>query len=258
VSVLTPADLASGQAVPAPRSPRLSGFALAIAIAVPSWGCGAEISYTSQFAPGFVPRHHTISVLGVYKDGQMSSGAWDAIEPRLAPALGAARCPAGYTDTLASTHNALSAAIEDYARSDGPTDDLLTRLAPAATGDLILVVTIAGKLPLHETGEAPKASSSAYGGGAGGARGGMGGAPMHGPAPVTSTDELDLSASLFSVSRSQSVAVVALRYLGTSVDEAVSKLATKLAGSFPEAACAGWNWNAPIDADAIRHSIDSP
>jgi hypothetical protein len=188
----------------------------------------------------------------------MSSGAWDAIEPRLARALGAARCPAGYSDTLASTHNAVSAAIEDYARSDGPTDDLLTRLSPAASGDLIMVVTIAGKLPVHEneSSESPKSAPSM--GAGGGGRGGMGGAPMHGPPQPTSTDELDLSASLFSVSRAQSVAVVSLRYLGTSVDEAVSKLATKLAESFPEASCSGWNWNAAVDADAIRRSIDSP
>ena len=239
---------------PGPRFARLFPFASAIA----AWGCASEAAYSTQFAPGFVPSGHTVSVLGVYKDGQMSSDAWGAIEPRLARALGAPRCGAGYTETLSSTHNAVATAIEDYARSEGPSDELLGRIAPAAGGDLILVVSIAGRLPAHEADkEDAHSTSSAMG--PGGGRGGMGGAaqPMHAPRPV-STDELDLSTTLFSIRDRKAVAVVSERYLGTSVDEAVSNLATKLMATLPGASCAGWNWDAPIDTDAIRHSIESP
>ena len=233
---------------------RLFPFAVASA----PWGCASESVYSSQFAPGFVPSGHSVSVLGVYKDGQMSSDAWGAIEPRLARALGAPRCGAGYTETLSSTHNAVASAIEDYARSEGPNDELLGRIAPASGGDLILVVTIAGRLPVKQT-EKEDAHGSSSPMGAGGGRGGMGAPsqPMHAPQPV-STDELDLSTTLFSVKEKKAVAVVSERYLGTSVDEAVSNLATKLTASLPGASCAGWNWDAPIDADAIRHNIESP
>ena len=227
------------------------------AVAGAAWGCVGETSYSKQLAPGFAPSGHAVSVLGVYKDGQMSSGAWDAIEPRLSRALGASRCAAGYTDALSSTHNAIATAIEDYARSEGPSDELLGRLAPAAGGDLIMVVTIAGRLPSHESekDEVQHASPSM---GPGGGRNGMGGAgPTHAPQPV-STDELDLSTTLFSVSEKKAVAVVSERYLGTSVDEAVLNLAAKLTESLPGASCAAWNWDAPVDADAIRHSIESP
>jgi hypothetical protein len=223
-----------------------------LGLAIASAACAPE-AFTTQVASGFAPGHHIVSVFGVYKDGQMSSGAWDAIEPRIAHALGAPRCEAGYTDALAGSHGVLSAAIEDYARADGPTDDLLAQIAPAATGDLILVVTFAGKLPAHEAADAHQ-DAPAIGGGAGAGRGGMrgGGGGPRGPMAPHNTDELDLSATLFSVARSQSVAVVSLRYLGTSVDEAVSQLAAKLADSVPGAACAGWNWDAKVDPEAIR------
>jgi hypothetical protein len=236
------------------RLARLFPFVVAGA----AWGCVNDSFYSTQFAPGFVPRGHAVSVLGVYKDGQMSSDAWAALEPRVARALGGPRCGAGYTDTLSSTHNAVATAIEDYARSEGPSDDLLGHLAPAAGGDLIMVVTVAGRLPAHE-GEKEDAHSTSSAMGPGGGRHSMAGGagPTHAPQP-TSTDELDLSTTLFSVSEKKAVAVVSERYLGTSVDEAVSNLATKLTQSLPGASCAGWNWDAPVDADAIRHSIESP
>jgi len=222
-----------------------------LGLAVVAAGCAPE-ALASQFAPGFAPGHHLVSVFGVYKDGQMSSGAWDAIEPRFAQALGAPLCDAGYTDAFAGTHGALASAIEDYARADGPTDDLLTQIAPAARGDLILVVTFSGKLPAHATTEAHQ-DAPAIGGGPGGGRGAMQGGGPRGPMAPRNTDELDLSASLFSISRSQSVGVVSLRYMGTSVDEAVSKLAARLEESIPGSACAGWNWDAKVDPEAVRH-----
>jgi hypothetical protein len=52
----------------------------------------------------------------------------------------------GY-DALVSSNAALASAVDEYARADGPTDDLLAQLAPAAQGDLVLVLTFAGKLP---------------------------------------------------------------------------------------------------------------
>ncbi len=222
-------------------------------------GCGgADATFTSrQFAAGFTPGPHAISVFGVYKDGQMSSGAWDALGPRIAHSLGAPRCDAGFTDALATTHNELASAIDDYARADGPTDELLAQIAPAAAGDLILVLTISGKLPVHAApGEPQDAPAPMPTGGRGGGRGGMRSGKSGRIAPAASTDELDLSASLYSVASAQSVAGVSMRYVGTSVDEAIAKFGAKLGETFPRTTCAGWNWDAKVDAERIRKGID--
>ena len=64
----------------------------------------------------FVPAHHTVSILGVYKDGQLSSEAWGDLGPRISPALGAPSCDAAYGGSLLAGDHALSTAIADYVR----------------------------------------------------------------------------------------------------------------------------------------------
>jgi hypothetical protein len=229
--------------------------------------CGTpDAVYATNFAPDFAPAHHTVSVLGVFKDGRMSSEAWDAIGARVARSLGASKCEAAYADAATSPHHALWAAIDDYTQANGPTDDLLAKIAPAALGDLVLVVIVAGKLPTPEkikVQEENNRPQSAAGGMGGGGRGGMGtlGGMRNGGgrmfrADPGAADRLDLSASLFSVPKATSVALVALQYSGESVDDAIAKFTSKLGGTLPGAACVGWNWEANIDPDAIRLSID--
>ena len=77
----------------------------------------------------------------------MSADAWTTMASSVSPSLGANECAAGYSDALQSGNGDLLSAIDDYARSDGPTDDLLAQIAPAAKGDLIVVFTFAGQLP---------------------------------------------------------------------------------------------------------------
>jgi hypothetical protein len=221
-----------------------------------------DARFATRFASDFAPARHTVSVLGVYKDGRMSSDGWQALAPRVAPALGAAYCEVGY-ETLASANRALADAIDEYTRADGPTDDLLAQLTPAAKGDLVLVVTFAGKLPqrMSDAGAPGRASApSAMGGRGGGRVGGIRGA---GRMRRSSTSEgttdnnlLDISASLFSVTQKNSVALVAMQYSGKSLDDAIEKFAAKLAQSLPSVACVGWNWEAKIDPERIRQSID--
>ena len=227
--------------------------------------CGTpDAVYATNFAPDFVPTHHTVSVLGVYKDGRMSSEAWDAIGARVSRALGGGKCEAAYTDIGASPHHALWTAIDDYTQANGPTDDLLAKIAPAALGDLVLVVIVAGKLPVPEKIKVQD-ESNARGPGQtmGGGRAGTGtlGGMRNGGGRMFRTerapaDRLDLSASLFSVPQATSVALVALQYSGETIDDALGKFATKLGGSLPGAACVGWNWEAKVDPDAIRQSVD--
>jgi hypothetical protein len=221
-----------------------------------------DARFTTKFASDFTPARHTVSVLGVYRDGRMSSDGWQAFAPRVAPALGGAHCDVGY-DLLASANGALADAIDEYTRADGPTDDLLAQLAPAAKGDLVLVLTFAGKLPQHvsDAGAPGRASApSATPGRSGGRMRGMGGggrmrgsSMSQGPAD---TNLLDISASVFSVAKTRSVALVAMQYSGKSVDDAIAKFAAKIAESLPGVACVGWNWEAKIDPEHIRQSID--
>jgi hypothetical protein len=241
--------------------PRLPCFSLLVVVT--AFACDeGDAHFATKFASDFGPARHTVSVLGVYKDGRMSSDAWQALAPRVAPALGAANCEVGY-DMLASANGALAEAIDEYARADGPTDDLLAQLAPAAKGDLVLVVTFAGKLPqrISDAGAPGRVPTpSATGGRGGGRMGGMrGGGRTRGSPKSESTqdnDLLDVSASLFSVTQTRSVALIAMQYSGTSVDDAIAKFAAKLAQLLPSVACVGWNWEAKIDPERIRRSND--
>ena len=200
---------------------------------IPAIACGpADARFTTKVASAFAPERHTVSILGVYKDGQMSSDAWGTIAPRISPALGASACEAAYADSGLSTNapvnasmNAgLSSAIDDYARANGPTDELLARLAPAAKGDLVIVFTLAGKLPAQKPKDSPASLStgSPTGGGAlgGGPRGG------HRPSFASGVDsnELDISASFFSVPQKRSVGLVAMQYSGVSVEPTTARL----------------------------------
>jgi hypothetical protein len=221
--------------------------------------CGStDATFSSRFASGFAPAHHVVSVLGAYRDGQMSADTWNSIGPQISPSLGGANCDAAYAFALVSTDRAVSSAIDDYTRSNGPTDDLLAHLAPAAKGDLILVLTLAGTVRLRSNDPASPASisgSPAIGGRspAGGARGG--GIAPSGPEPRSQSDAFEMSASLFSVALRRSVALVGMQYSGASADEAVAQFAARLAQVLPGTTCAGWNWDAKIDAEQIRKDM---
>jgi hypothetical protein len=156
----------------------------------------------------------------------------------------------GY-DVLAPNNSPLADAINDYTLADGPTDDLLAQLAPAARGDLILVLTLAGRLPKQAKVDVTQAPATQSGGGHGNV--GNGGR-WAGVAPgAEDPNALDISASLYSVHEARSVALVALQYWGDSVDEAMTKFGAKLANALPQAVCADWNRDVKIDADRIRH-----
>jgi len=188
----------------------------------------------------------------------MSSEGWDALGPRVAPALGAQQCDAAY-NTLVNQDTHLADAVDAYARADGPTDDLLAQVSGAALGDLILVVTFAGKLPRRVVADAGTDVSPVTQPGFGSRGGGRGMRRQGGgsrPEPLVDVDALDISASLFSVAQSRSVALVALHYSGTSLTEAVAQFAAKLAQSLPGTRCVGWNWEKSIDPDRIRGMIE--
>lgn len=220
-------------------------FPFAAAALAATAACDTSATFTSKFASDFAPAGHTVSILGVYKDGRMSAGGWEVLKPHVLPALSASACALGY-DVLAPANSPLAEAIDNYTLADGPTDDLLTQLAPAARGDLILVLTLAGRLPKERKIDVEAAPPS----------GKNGGGRWSGVAPIgpDDPDALDISASLYSVRDARSVAMVALQYRGQSVEEAMTKFASRLADAFPHAVCADWNRDVKIDPERIRPS----
>jgi hypothetical protein len=189
----------------------------------------------------------------------MSSEAWDGLGALVSRSLGAARCEAAYSDSPSSPNHALWSAVDEYTLADGPTDDLIAKIAPAARGDLVLVVIVAGKLPtlekIHVQDDKQNRRAAGTLGGGAGPGGGVPrvrGPTFRTPAGPPIVDRLDLSASLYSVSKAASVALVALEYSGDSVDEAFDGFTAKLARALPGATCTGWNWEAKIDPEAIR------
>jgi hypothetical protein len=241
----------------------LRAFGVAIAVA----SCGdPRASFTTKVASDFSPSGHRVSVFGVFKEGRMSPETWGELGAGLSSAFGPTACPAEYSDDLVTSNAPLSSAIDDYARANGIGDELLDAVAPAATGDLIAVFTIAGKVVAEgHAGEAttggmpPTAPNTMMRGGTGfrGQHGGMPGmgGPMNDPrrgfrgAPA---DALELSASLFSVSEHKSVALVAMRYVGDSLPDALREMADRLRAAVPGSTCAAWNASVHLDEQRIR------
>ena len=250
-------------------SPALALSTVALPLAVLS-GCSDAAQITTRYAPTFTHAPHTLSLLGVYKDGRMNPDVWEQIGPGLSAPLGG-KCSAGY-DTLVTSNPELSGTIDDYARANGISDELLDQLGPAATGELILVVTVAGHVGQKEqdlpdtsavTAGSPSMAGSKYGGAGGmGGRGGMGpttrGATgaMRRPHALADGNAFEMSASLFSVKEHRSVGMVSMGYSGPSVDDAVSKLAARLGVELPGSSCAGWDWSAKVDGQRIRELVD--
>jgi hypothetical protein len=221
--------------------------------------CADDAQFTTRFASDFVPSRHVVSVLGIFKDGQMSEEAWESIGAKLSAPFGGT-CDNAY-GALVSSNQVLSTAIADYVRANGPGDELLEQLAPAATGDLILVFTVAG----HVNTKAPPApdTSAVAGGspmtGTGGKYRGMrpgGSSGARGMARPSPTAAFEVSASLYSVHDKRSVGLLAMQYDGASLDEALQRMAAKVGVTLPGAKCGGWDWKAPVDDNRIRALIE--
>jgi hypothetical protein len=234
------------------------GLVFALAGAVLSFACHADEEIDSRFAVGFAHSGRSVSIFGVYKDGQMSSEEWAALEPQIAPAFGGARCMTGYAALSGGSNGALTSAIDDYARANGPTDDLLASLAPAAQGDLVMVLTVAGRPPAptktsvaDDTGSNPLNGSGATPQSS--PRPGSGGA-SHGHAVDTSV--YNVTASLFSVAERRSVGSVAMSYTGPTVNDALARFSTELSHSLPSARCAGWSFEGRLDPERVRGALE--
>jgi hypothetical protein len=221
-----------------------------------------EAQFQVRFAPDFARAQTRVSILGVFRDGRMNAETWDEIGPRLsAPfaAAGAASCPIAFDKEFLSKKEELAGAIDDVARADGVTDELLDKLAPAASGDDVLVFTVAGR-PTSQSWDAGAggnmpmggAPNTTPGGGMRGSRGARGMGGGMGPMRQPDKNVFELTASLYSAKDHRAVGLVAMRYTGSSGPEALAKFVAKLREQLPAASCTGWHWDVPVDPKAIE------
>ena len=230
-------------------------------------GCFNEFDYRTDFTSGFTRGAHRVSVLGVFKDGRMNFESWEVLAPAFSAAFGG-KCGSGYDEQFVNEHSALAAAIDDVARADGLGEDLLTEIAPAASGDVVAVFTLAGRVEkAHVDVREPAPSGGSGGMGPGGSNANAGGAagalgariPMaHRGKNATDTNiaTLSVSATLYSVSQKKTVGVVELEYTGENAQDAIAHFAAKIRDYMPGSTCNGWNWAVPIDEHRVRDLVE--
>jgi len=132
------------------------------------------------------------------------------------------------------------------------------RFAPAAKGDLILTLEMAGKLALGADAAAEPPTSPR---------------PQTQPmrirrgrglrSPSVSSERsaggdrgaFEMSVSLYSVRLHHTVAVLSMTYQGRRLDEAFADFRRELAKELPGAACAGWSGEMFPDPERLRASV---
>src|SRR5580698_8128873 len=102
---------------------------LGLLVVMAALACDEGAIFTAKVASDLASTKHAASVLGVFRDGRMSINGWEVLAPYVEPVLGAGRCDVGY-DALVSSNAALASAIDEYARANGPTDELLAQIGP--------------------------------------------------------------------------------------------------------------------------------
>lgn len=227
--------------------------ALSVAILV---SCGEDKSnFRVSYAPDYPHGGATLSFFGVFKDGRMNSDAWDQVGPKISSPFGEPKCEAVYGDQMSEALPELVTSVDDYARANGVTSDLLERFAPMAKGDTIVVIVVAGHPP-QPIGEGQPSSGAVSSSPTmrGMGRGGRGAIPPRSQSSYASGDRsvFQLAASFYSVKLRRSVAEIDMTYSGQSVDEALRLFVARLTQEMPQSKCAGWKWDAPIEPARVR------
>jgi hypothetical protein len=202
------------------------------------------VQFDVQLTSGFEKSRKTVSVFGVFKDGRLNSRYWDLLAPQLSAALGWAPCEALYGARLSSEEPKLFSKIEEEAKEDGVTPELLLQAAPRAKGDLIMAVNVFGK-PLEHGSYAPSSGQQAPPR-VGSARPwgrGRGGKARRQAAREPATDSaFHMSVELVSIESREVVATVDMSYPGSSLREAIGKFSERLRTAIPASTCTGWKW----------------
>ena len=221
----------------------------------------------------------SVSVFGIFRNGRMSPEAWEDFGKVLSAPFSHGICQAAYDVVFTDAHPELAAVIDDYAKENGVSDELLEKFSPLAKGDTILLIAIDGQLPKPvaaseekpaKPAQAPSSSgpgnyggSGAGQGGGGGmgrggrgmGRGGMGGRrSQSAPAQHAKPDKgfWELTAYFYSVRLRHSTRQVNLTQQGQDIDGDLKLFAAKLGTEIPGVPCRGWDSTAKVDSEAIR------
>ena len=217
-------------------------------------GCSREVAEFTVQTPAAAFASPVVSVVGVYHNGRLDAGYWDVVEEYVAPTLGKEGCEPGFSHALQEVEPLRFAEIDRSAKENGVSTDLMRAFAPYASSPDLMMFYASGKTPRarEEKKKAGFAEGVTFGSGGGGrgarpgGRGGRGGAGLpHPEAPSTSGEEdvgaFELEARLFSGESKTFVARVAMRYTGSSLDEAFSRFSQKLKETLPGVTCVGWS-----------------
>ncbi len=238
-----------------------------------------SVTHTDDFS-----KPEAVAVFGIFRNGRLSPESWEQFGAALSAPFSPKACEAAYTADLVGTNPELTAAVDDYAKENGVTDELLERLASAAKGDTIMVINMTGQ-PARPSADAgvvktakPASAQSSpgqgnYGGagngpnggrGMGRGGGGFGRGGFGGRRPPPAADEhpkpkrgvWEISASFFSVRLHHSVSEVNMTYSGQDPEGALRAFADKLAVEVPGVPCRGWDWSAPVDSASVRQMLE--
>lgn len=214
-------------------------LALQGAIALVGASCaGPSDGFHVRYALEHPPAPRTVSVLGILKDGLLSEEAWALVGPKVSAVLRKPACEVGYGDDLRSKNPDLFSEIENVARTNGVSEELVAKAATAAIGEAIIVFEMRGRPPGGvEQAPAPRSLLLAHGGeGAGGVIARATGPPSGEPYPF------ELAAVVFSARLHRPLVDVGMEYFGATREDPVAELGQKLASVLAGAACVGWNW----------------
>jgi hypothetical protein len=215
----------------------------------------AEGPFTVKYAPDFAPGATSISVFGVFNQGRMSKRAWEQLRLHLVSPLNQDTCEVAYGQNLVASSPAVSSAVDEYATTNGVTDELLDQFGPMAKGAMILVIAVSGRPPQPIDDPLPDSKNSTPPR-VRGRRGPVGGLPANDRAKGEDQSVFEVSASFFSVRLHHSVASVDMAYSGSSLDEAFTMFANRLAKEMPNSTCAGWNWDVHVDDKKIHDMVE--
>ncbi len=228
---------------------------LAVAAALTTAACG-DNSFHVQRTPEFPKTAGaSLALFGVFRDGRLAPEAWDAFRSHTSPVFGVTACEPGYPDILAASGTPTLQAVDDYARANGVTDELLDRLAAASKGDLLLLITMTGR-PSSKA-DSDKDSSTPIQTSVPGMRGGgRGGRGAQGSAPpkkaAGDANAFEIVGVVFSAKAHKSVGAIRLTYTGTSVDEALQSFMTRVGEEIPQATCGAWRSDLHLEPGDIR------
>ncbi len=201
-----------------------------------------------DYAPDFDRGPKAVSVVGAYQGGLLRAEAWADLAPSLAGAFGGAVCEPFYSKELDASNPSLASSIDHYTKANGVTDELLRDLAPAATTDTLVLITVGAHAETSMTPEAAPAQSMMPG------RRGSRPRPPSAPGTRTVTHEMaiDLSVSFYSIRKGHLVAQMDMSSTGATQEEAVVHFADEMRKRFPSTTCAAWKQDARIDEAKIQ------